>query len=106
MAAKIEIEVRQQHIDQGEPGEPTTCPIAYAFGDAGYYHVYVDRSEITYSTTDNCPEDERQATTSLPIRAWLEQFDACKEVKPFDILLTQNHPLTRSDEVDIIEPLM
>lgn len=101
MATKIEIEVTEQHIKQGEPGEPTMCPIAYALGDAGYYHVYVDRCEVHYSTGDNC-EDERQASASFHVRTWQERFDAGKDVAPVNLLLTQNHPLTRSDTIEML----
>ena len=102
MSTKIEIEVTQEHIEKGELGEPTMCPIAHAMSDAGYYHVYIDRHDVHYSTSDNCSDDERQATTDHAIRTWQERYDAGQEVKPFSLLLTQNYPLTRADEMDMI----
>jgi hypothetical protein len=76
------INVTQQHIDKGEPGFSSRCPIALAVKDAtGAPWVIADGTEIAWSFDYLDPFHSFKPSDELV--TFMENFDLNKPVTPF-----------------------
>lgn len=93
----IKIEVKQDHINRGEPGEAMSCPIALALQDLGYKAATVEKRWIelegakTYTSVD-----EKRIRVPEVAQCFIRQFDDMdvndEYVKPFTFEIdTDNH---------------
>ena len=67
----MQINVTQENIDQGEPQNGVSCPIARALEELGYTDFHVGTDEIMFTL------DTDTRYVSLPARAqeFIERFD-------------------------------
>jgi hypothetical protein len=75
----ILIDVTQQHIDDGEPGHPWSCPIALALDAAGLRSPWV---QITRWGIASAVGPDPRAPLSRRAAKFVDAFDAGQPVKP------------------------
>lgn len=85
----MKVEVTQEHIDEGIPKNCYKCPIAMALYDCGYEEAQVLRNEIYLyeyeldEAYDYEYQNEEVLATDGNLKAFIDDFDSGKEVKPF-----------------------
>lgn len=84
MTKKLKVEVRQEHIDAGECGEPRKCAIALALQEQyGFFDVYVNGLGAVTAL-----DDQLNAYLSDEALSFIAAFDDDKtQVKPFTFYL-------------------
>ena len=93
----IKFSVNLDHLTEGEPCEPTLCPIALALSDLGFYHVTVEHEIICYCLTDS--SEERLVHVAPDIIDWQRDFDLNKDPGPIDLVLLQHTDLGQGDRL-------
>lgn len=84
------VRVTQRNIEEGVARDATKCPIACAFRDAGFTHVNVGQTKVSYVASDkrNWAGSGKSAYEyGLPSWAvdFVDQFDAGISVKPIEM---------------------
>lgn len=76
--ARIRIKIRQEHIEQGVPGNVCKCPVALAIKDVlGTAQVHSDTITHKYGVT-----------SKAKVKQFVRAFDAGQTVEPFNFWLT------------------
>jgi hypothetical protein len=81
----MKVEVRQEHINKGWPGEPTWCPLYLAIREVLPNILYVNFTHVVYWKF----EGEKRSKYRLPgtARKFVRDFDRLKKVEPFIFVL-------------------
>ena len=82
----MKIKVTAEHINKGEPMNHSSCPIALAINDVGYFQTNVGPNLVIFRPF---MDSIQRFKVSLPTRArkFIEKFDAKKTVKPFNFII-------------------
>ena len=103
MARKTTIQVTEEHIEKGVKGSRTSCPIASAFADAGFYNTSVEYSQVYYyESCDDSSDYGRSAVVEQSVRDFQNDFDSGNAVEPMTLELIKNNDIAnfhKSDEL-------
>lgn len=72
------IDITQDDLDQGIPGDPCRCPIVKALRRLGCSYAFVGRGLITFINKDG----EQYCQTSGAAQRFIRQFDQGRTTKP------------------------
>lgn len=90
MAKVIVIEVTEEHIKKGVPGDQTCCPIALAMRDLGFL-VNVEYTRLRYYQPNQKQGYGREAKVSAAICDWQNFFDNNECVEPIELNLIERY---------------
>ena len=103
MATTTTIYVTDEHIEKGVKGSRTSCPIARAFADAGFYNTSVEYSQVYYYESSDEPGDYgRGAVCTEAVRDFQNEFDSGHAVESIELELIRNNDaknLYKTDEL-------